>query len=71
MSRRCTTSAPTAPAIHATLDGSAGIDWGISGVPETFVIDGHGIVRARISGALTEGDKYMDRLLPAIAAAKP
>jgi cytochrome c biogenesis protein CcmG/thiol:disulfide interchange protein DsbE len=54
----------------ATLDGSAGIDWGISGVPETFVIDGRGIVRARISGALTEGDKYMDLLLPAIAAAK-
>jgi cytochrome c biogenesis protein CcmG/thiol:disulfide interchange protein DsbE len=54
----------------ATMDGAEGIDWGIGGVPETFVIDGRGIVRARISGALTEGDKYMDRLLPAIAAAK-
>jgi cytochrome c biogenesis protein CcmG/thiol:disulfide interchange protein DsbE len=54
----------------ATMNGAAGIDWGVSGVPETFVIDGHGIVRARITGALTEGGKYMDRLLPAIAAAK-
>jgi cytochrome c biogenesis protein CcmG/thiol:disulfide interchange protein DsbE len=51
-------------------DGRAGIDWGVSGVPETFVIDGRGIVRARITGALTDGDKYSRELLPAIAAAK-
>jgi len=54
----------------ALVDGATGIDWGVSGVPETFVIDGKGIVRARISGALTEGDKYEKQLLPAIAAAK-
>jgi cytochrome c biogenesis protein CcmG/thiol:disulfide interchange protein DsbE len=54
----------------ATLDGSAGIAWGISGVPETFVIDGRGIVRARITGALTENNKYIRQLLPAIEAAK-
>jgi cytochrome c biogenesis protein CcmG/thiol:disulfide interchange protein DsbE len=54
----------------AQADGPAGIEWGISGVPETFVIDGRGIVRARIVGALTDGDKYTRELLPAIAAAK-
>lgn len=54
----------------ARADGRAGIEWGISGVPETFVVDGHGIVRARIVGALTDGDKYTRELLPAIAAAK-
>lgn len=54
----------------ARADGEAGIDWGISGVPETFVIDGQGIVRARIVGPLTENGNYRDRLLPAIAAAK-
>lgn len=54
----------------ARMDGAQGIDWGISGVPETFVIDGRGIVRARITGALTEDGKYEKRLLPAIAAAQ-
>ncbi|HVZ68206.1 MAG TPA: DsbE family thiol:disulfide interchange protein [Rhizomicrobium sp.] len=54
----------------ARMDGAAGIDWGVSGVPETFVIDGKGIVRARIAGALTEDGKYEKQLLPAIAAAK-
>jgi cytochrome c biogenesis protein CcmG/thiol:disulfide interchange protein DsbE len=54
----------------ARMDGPAGIDWGVSGVPETFVIDGRGIVRARIAGALTEGGTYAKQLLPAIAAAK-
>lgn len=54
----------------ARADGRAGIEWGVYGVPETFVIDGRGIVRARIVGALTDGDKYTRELLPAIAAAK-
>lgn len=54
----------------AKADGDVGIAWGISGVPETFVIDGRGIVRARITGALTDGDKYRRKLLPAIAAAR-
>jgi len=33
--------------------GRAGIDWGITGVPETFVVDSQGIVRAHVSGPLT------------------
>jgi cytochrome c biogenesis protein CcmG/thiol:disulfide interchange protein DsbE len=33
--------------------GRVAIDWGITGVPETFVVDAHGIVRAHISGPLT------------------
>ena len=35
-------------------DGRVAIDWGVTGVPETFVIDGDGIVRARYAGPLTE-----------------
>jgi len=31
----------------------AGIDWGVAGVPETFVIDGKGVVRFKYAGALT------------------
>jgi cytochrome c biogenesis protein CcmG/thiol:disulfide interchange protein DsbE len=42
---------------HATgVDerGRAGIDFGLSGVPETFLIDGAGIVRYRIAAPITE-----------------
>jgi cytochrome c biogenesis protein CcmG/thiol:disulfide interchange protein DsbE len=36
------------------LDGRAGIDWGVTGVPETFLIDADGVVRAKHSGPLSE-----------------
>ena len=51
-------------------DGRAGIGWGVYDVPETFVIDGSGIVRARHSGPLTQ-EVMLDEVLPAIAAARP
>ena len=34
-------------------DGKAGIEWGVYGVPETFVIDGDGTVIFKHAGALT------------------
>jgi len=34
-------------------DGRAGIDLGVSGTPETFVLDRHGTVRYRVVGAIT------------------
>lgn len=34
-------------------DGKAGIEWGVYGVPETFVIDSSGIVRFKHIGPLT------------------
>ena len=34
-------------------DGRAGIDLGVSGTPETFVLDRHGKVRYRVVGAIT------------------
>jgi cytochrome c biogenesis protein CcmG, thiol:disulfide interchange protein DsbE len=34
------------------LDGRAGIEWGITGVPETFVIDAGGRIRFRFQGPL-------------------
>jgi cytochrome c biogenesis protein CcmG, thiol:disulfide interchange protein DsbE len=37
-------------------------------VPETFVIDGKGLIRMRYSGPITE-DVLTDTLLPAIEAA--
>ncbi|HWA88510.1 MAG TPA: DsbE family thiol:disulfide interchange protein [Rhizomicrobium sp.] len=55
--------------IGVDADGRAGIEWGVYGVPETFVVDGRGIVRARIVGEITD-DKMDRELLPAIEAAK-
>ena len=34
-------------------DGRVGIDWGVYGVPETFIIDKHGVVRAKRIGPVT------------------
>jgi cytochrome c biogenesis protein CcmG/thiol:disulfide interchange protein DsbE len=47
--------------------GRAGIEWGISGVPETFVVDAHGVIRDRF-GPLSP-DNLLSDLLPAIARA--
>lgn len=35
-------------------EGKAGMEFGLYGVPETYFIDGRGIVRARWAGALTD-----------------
>jgi cytochrome c biogenesis protein CcmG, thiol:disulfide interchange protein DsbE len=35
-------------------DGKAGIEWGVYGVPETFVIDKTGVIRYKHIGPLTE-----------------
>jgi cytochrome c biogenesis protein CcmG/thiol:disulfide interchange protein DsbE len=55
--------------IDLDADGHAGIDWGIYGVPETFVIDGTGVVRLRYAGPLV-GDALTAIVLPAIERAR-
>jgi cytochrome c biogenesis protein CcmG/thiol:disulfide interchange protein DsbE len=40
-------------AVGADIDGRAGIEWGVTGVPETFVVDADGIVRFKHVGPLT------------------
>lgn len=37
-------------AVAVDTEGSAGLDWGVVGVPETFVIDKNGIVRYKFTG---------------------
>lgn len=39
--------------ILSDVDGRVGIDWGVSAVPETFVVDKHGIVRYKHTGPVT------------------
>jgi cytochrome c biogenesis protein CcmG, thiol:disulfide interchange protein DsbE len=40
-------------AIGADVDGRTTIDWGSYGVPETFIVDGKGIIRYKQIGGLT------------------
>jgi len=49
------------------LDGRVGIDWGVSGVPETFLIDGDGMIRYRHWGPIV-GSSLEERLLPQLEA---
>jgi cytochrome c biogenesis protein CcmG/thiol:disulfide interchange protein DsbE len=55
--------------IDIDTDGRAGIAWGVYGVPETFVIDGKGIVRLRYAGPLV-GSALTQIVLPAIEKAR-
>lgn len=41
-------------AIGADLKGRVGIDWGVYGVPETFIIDGQGKIRYKHVGPLNQ-----------------
>ncbi|MDH0868412.1 DsbE family thiol:disulfide interchange protein [Mitsuaria sp. GD03876] len=50
-------------------DGRVGLDFGVQGVPETFVIDAHGRVRYRHQGPVT-AEVWRDKLLPALRAAR-
>ena len=49
----------------ADLDGRAGIEWGVYGVPETFVVDKRGVIRDKIIGPLTPKIAE-ERLLPLV-----
>jgi cytochrome c biogenesis protein CcmG, thiol:disulfide interchange protein DsbE len=42
-------------------DSKAKVDFGVRGVPESFLVDPQGIVLARITGGVTEAG--LDRLL--------
>ena len=46
-------------------DGRVGIDYGVYGVPETFVIDKHGVIRFKQIGPITP-DVWATKLLPRI-----
>ncbi len=46
-------------------DGKVGIEWGVYGVPETFVVDKQGIIRHKHTGPITE-EAWQKTLLPLI-----
>ena len=45
--------------------GKAGLDWGVYGVPETFVIDAEGVIRHKHIGPLEDADVRRD-ILPVL-----
>jgi cytochrome c biogenesis protein CcmG, thiol:disulfide interchange protein DsbE len=55
-------------AIGADSDGRVSIDWGVYGVPETFVVDADGIVRFKHIGPINPQSLRND-LIPAIERA--
>ena len=46
-------------------DGRVGIDWGVYGVPETFVVDKTGVIRYKQIGPVTE-DALKRKILPLV-----
>lgn len=54
------------PFVHiaADRDGRGAIEWGVTGFPETFVVDGDGVIRAHYAGPLTD-DVVENIILPA------
>jgi cytochrome c biogenesis protein CcmG/thiol:disulfide interchange protein DsbE len=55
-------------AVGMDLSGMAAIDFGVYGVPETFVIDGAGRIVLRFPGALT-AEVIAEKIMPAIEKA--
>lgn len=55
-------------AIGADANGRMALDWGLYGVPETYVIAGDGTVMLRFAGPITR-DVVANRIRPAIEAA--
>jgi len=47
-------------------DGRVGIDWGVYGTPETFLIDQQGIIRHKVIGPVTT-KIWQEELLPMIS----
>jgi cytochrome c biogenesis protein CcmG/thiol:disulfide interchange protein DsbE len=51
--------------VLSDVEGRTAIDWGVTAAPETFLVDGSGIVRWKYSGAMTQ--RVVDeKLIPAL-----
>lgn len=55
--------------VGADRSGRVGIDWGVYGVPETFVLDRNGVIVCKQIGPISERD-WTRKLRPAIEAAR-
>ena len=51
--------------VLSDVEGRTAIDWGVTAAPETFLVDGSGVVRWKYSGAMTQ--RVVDeKLIPAL-----
>lgn len=55
--------------IGADADGRMALNWGVYGVPETYLVDGDGTILLRIAGPVTERE-IASRLRPALERAQ-
>ena len=55
--------------VGSDVTGRVGIDWGVYGVPESFVVDAQGRIVCKHIGPIYERD-LNEKILPAIAAAR-
>jgi cytochrome c biogenesis protein CcmG/thiol:disulfide interchange protein DsbE len=55
-------------AIGMDRSGRAGIDWGVYGVPETFVVRGDGVIAYKFVGPMSE-EAFAAKIMPEIAKA--
>lgn len=53
--------------IAVDKEGAAGLDWGVYGVPESFVVDKKGIIRHKVTGPMN-AKMVKDELMPLIEA---
>jgi cytochrome c biogenesis protein CcmG/thiol:disulfide interchange protein DsbE len=56
-------------AVGTDYDGRLSLDWGLSGVPETYLIDAKGVVRLHYHAPITERD-LNETILPMLKAGK-
>jgi cytochrome c biogenesis protein CcmG/thiol:disulfide interchange protein DsbE len=55
-------------AVGVDADGRAAIDWGVTGMPETFIVNGKGEVVYKHVGPIS-AETLETRIIPAIRAA--
>jgi cytochrome c biogenesis protein CcmG/thiol:disulfide interchange protein DsbE len=51
--------------VVSDIDGRAGVDWGVYGAPETFVVDKRGTIRFKHVGPVTP-ELLQSKLLPLV-----
>jgi len=56
-------------AVGGDTNGRVSIDWGVYGVPETFIVDAKGIIRFKHIGPMSEADLARE-IVPAIEKAR-
>ncbi|MBO0765854.1 MAG: DsbE family thiol:disulfide interchange protein [Hyphomicrobiaceae bacterium] len=56
-------------AVGVDADGRAGIEWGVIAVPETFVVDGRGVVVYKYTGPISP-ESLETSVMPAIRSAQ-